>query len=1007
MTLSALRLRGRMAGSGTLDRSLDRTGSTARNAAAYRRIVLRQRRRGLRVASLVAIGLAALSLTSRAVLDPIPLVFTLDALLLAAMTALHLSVGRLAASRLWMVAALLGFGGVVTPAAALAIGQADNSLYAIGTVGMAPVALAVFAAWRFSNQVRWSIGATALLLLVTVPAAHGDAVPIVLALWRAWILGIVFGLAAARLFELARLALYRSARLAHSRRSELVAANRRARQAVARMEAVESIGAALTEQGVTPDALDLVVGILADDLGYSHPAILLGDGRGVRLGAQRGYVDPVVEIGPGNGVIGRALTEDRPQFVPDVRTDPDYRAAAAGIRSQIAVPLRANGLLIGILNVESRTELEPSDVASITIVADRVAVALDVADRHRTLESIVDGTPLAIVAYDRSERVRFWGTGAERMFGWRAADVTGRPSPFLDSIDPATDPAFRTIIAGDRVDGAEAERRHRDGHQIPVRIFAASFRDSPGGGQVVAYQDLTRERRTETALAHSEARYEMLVESLQEGVVLQDADGAIVSSNPAADRMLRLRHDPLTGRATRNPLLSMIREDGSSIAARERPAAIARRTGRPVTDMVLGVQAPSGDVTWISTTAIPVQAGSSPAGGVVVSFGDVTERQRLQTELLQAQKMDSVGRLAGGIAHDFNNLLTAILGNSEMLESIVEGEAAEHVEEIRRAAERAAELTRQLLGFARKTMLDPGDHGLNTIVTEMEPMIRRLVGAHIAVVTRLDPAVGHVRVDRSQMDQVLLNLALNARDAMADGGILAIETRVVERADLDPAVVVAADRIAILTVRDSGIGMDENVRRHAFDPFYTTKPRGRGTGLGLATTHGIVIQSGGAITVDSRPGDGSAFAIYLPEVEPVAIAPVVPKDAPGAVCEGTILLVEDEDAVRDVARRILERAGFRVLHAPNASAAMSVIGSGLADIDVLVSDVVMPGLRGPAMYELLRQSAPNLPAVFVSGYADLADETDSLPTGSRFLAKPYIPADLIRIVQAALAERAA
>jgi nitrogen-specific signal transduction histidine kinase/ActR/RegA family two-component response regulator len=409
----------------------------------------------------------------------------------------------------------------------------------------------------------------------------------------------------------------------------------------------------------------------------------------------------------------------------------------------------------------------------------------------------------------------------------------------------------------------------------------------------------------------------------------------------------------------------------------------------------------------VSVDAVPLQPDASPSGGVVVSFSDITERQRLQADLVQSQKMDSVGRLAGGIAHDFNNLLTAILGNGSMLAEIVDGEAGEHVAEIQRAAERAAELTRQLLGFARKSMLDPGDHLVNAIVTDMEPMIRRLVGAHIAVVINLDPAVGHVRVDRSQIDQVLLNLAVNARDAMADGGTLCIGTSMTTRSALDPALQVDAERIAILTVRDSGIGMSADVRSHAFDPFYTTKPRGHGTGLGLATTHGIIAQSGGAITVDSVPGDGSTFAVYLPEVKPVAAAPpvILAKINPAGV--GTVLLVEDEDAVREVARRILERAGYRVLHAPNANAALSVIGAGIDEIDLLVSDVVMPGMRGPEMYEVLRKRRPDLPAIFLSGYADLADSTEGMPLGSRFLAKPYTPDELIRLVQLALGKRAA
>jgi PAS domain S-box-containing protein len=865
----------------------------ARDDASYRRIIARQRRLGLMIAGVVMVVLPGLSVVGH-VLAGAPLVgTTLAAVFLVATGSLAIAVRRIRADRLWLAAAILGLTGMLGILALTVVEPPEIATWSIGLIALLPIGMSVFATWGFAGQLRWSI-VTGLILLVILALVPGSSElradrP---ALIGAFGVGTAVGLAAAHLFELGRLAQHRTGRIVHARRTELIHANHRTARSLVQLRAVESIASILTDQGANPAALDAVMGILFVDFDCSHPSIYLGDEKRVRLGAQRGYLTPIAEIAAGHGIIGRALATGANQLVADVISDPDYRVASPDIVSELAVPLFADGRLIGVLNVESVRPLDAADVASIRVVADRVAAACDVAHRRGTL-------------------------------------------------------------------------------------------------------------------IESEARYQSLVASLHEGVVLQDANGRIVASNPAAERLLGMTVGQLMGKTSLDPRWRAVREDGSDFPGSEHPASIALATREPVLGVVMGVHKPTGELSWVLVDAVPLQADASPAGGVVVSFSDITERWRLQADLLQSQKMDSVGRLAGGIAHDFNNLLTAILGNGSMLAEIVDGEASEHVVEIQRAAERAAELTRQLLGFARKSILDPGDHRLNAIVTDMEPMIRRLVGAHIAVVINLDPAVGHVRVDRSQIDQVLLNLIVNARDAMPDGGTLCIETSTTTRSELDAALAVDADRIAILSVRDSGVGMDSDIQSHVFDPFYTTKPRGRGTGLGLATTHGIVAQSGGAIRDDSTPGEGSTFAVYLPEVQPVVARPptLLPKINPSGV--GTLLLVEDEDAVREVARRILERAGYRVLHAPNANAALSVIGTGIDEIDLLVSDVVMPGMRGPEMYEVLRKLRPDLPAIFLSGYADLADSTDGLPDGSRFLAKPYSPDDLIRIVQLALGTSAA
>jgi CheY-like chemotaxis protein len=301
-------------------------------------------------------------------------------------------------------------------------------------------------------------------------------------------------------------------------------------------------------------------------------------------------------------------------------------------------------------------------------------------------------------------------------------------------------------------------------------------------------------------------------------------------------------------------------------------------------------------------------------------------------------------------------------------------------------------------------VLDPATHDLNAIVEGLEPFLRRLLGERVALVTYLGADMGHIRVDRSQIDQILVNLAINARDAMPDGGTLVVETSAHDAADIDTILDLRAERIALLTVSDTGIGMSEAVRARAFEPFFTTKPFGEGTGLGLATTYGIVRQSGGAITVDSEPGAGTTFRIYLPQVAaidgPDDEAPEAGRTTQAA---RTVLVVEDEESVRTLIARMLERMGYRVLQAPNGAAAVSLVGTRLWEVDLLLTDVVMPGMRGPELYEILRSTRPDLEVLFMSGYAEGVDGAGALPAGATLLAKPFAPGAL----EAAVAEHLA
>jgi len=373
----------------------------------------------------------------------------------------------------------------------------------------------------------------------------------------------------------------------------------------------------------------------------------------------------------------------------------------------------------------------------------------------------------------------------------------------------------------------------------------------------------------------------------------------------------------------------------------------------------------------------------------------VTERKKLEAELLGALKLESIGRLAGGVAHDFNNLLTAISGYSSLLLERTDGNAdlVHDLGEIHRAAERATQLTRQLLAFGRRQVLQPRILDLNEVLRETGSLLRRLLGEHVELELRPAPALGAVRVDPGQIEQVIVNLAVNARDAMPAGGRLTISTR-----ELD----LATGRAIELEVTDTGIGMDQRTQAQIFDPFFTT--REEGTGLGLASVYGIVSQSDGAITVESRPGEGSTFRVRLPLVTDVPRStPPDPDPEPMAgSCSGTILLVEDEDVVRSLARRVLERCGYTVLACANGSEAIELDERDSRQIDLLLTDVVMPGLRGPEVAARVAATRPAIEVLYMSGYADEALLGAAAFDEKALIEKPFAVDSLARRVREAL-----
>jgi two-component system cell cycle sensor histidine kinase/response regulator CckA len=389
---------------------------------------------------------------------------------------------------------------------------------------------------------------------------------------------------------------------------------------------------------------------------------------------------------------------------------------------------------------------------------------------------------------------------------------------------------------------------------------------------------------------------------------------------------------------------------------------------------------------------------------------DVTERVKLEDQLRHAQKMEAIGQLAGGVAHDFNNLLTVILGHADLLAKTLAADDRRRtdLDEIVKAADHAAALTRQLLAFSRKQVLQPILLEVNSLVVTTSKMLRRLIGEDIKLVTKLTLVPAAVHADAGQLEQILMNLAVNARDAMPQGGRLSIETAIVH---LDDSAIqhvpVRPGPYVVLTVTDTGTGMDEQVRQRIFEPFFTTKERGRGTGLGLATVYGIVKQSGGHLGVESEVGRGTTFKVYLPRAENGAMVEPQIEDAEASPTGSeTLLVVEDEHRVRSLARVFLEQAGYQVIDASDPQQAEDLFRQHADRIDLLVTDVIMPGSSGPSLFARLSAARPSLRVLYMSGYTDNAIVQHArLPSDIVFLQKPFSAYGLLCKVRDALDRR--
>ena len=504
-------------------------------------------------------------------------------------------------------------------------------------------------------------------------------------------------------------------------------------------------------------------------------------------------------------------------------------------------------------------------------------------------------------------------------------------------------------------------------------------------------------KHNEQALRRSEARYRSLVQSSVYGIYRSSLEGRFLDVNPALIAML--------GYGSAEEVLLLDPEKQVFAQAEEHARLIEefRRTGRLDGVEVKWKRKDASTIT-VRISGRAVSSEDEPADVLEAIAEDVTDRRMLEDQFRQAQKMEAVGRLAGGVAHDFNNLLMVISGYTEVILTKLEVDHPLHEKgrAIQQAADRATTLTRQLLAFSRKQLLELKVVDVNTIVEDMERLLRPLIGENIELITRLAPEAGHTRADAGQLEQVLMNLVVNAKDAMPNGGRLIIETQNIsaEEGHRRGPTFIRPGNYVLLSVSDTGMGMNKDTQSRIFEPFFTTKELGKGTGLGLSTVYGIVKQSGGYVLVQSEEGRGSTFQIYLPRVEATAESHAAPALRAAAGGSETVLLVEDEESVRALMRETLTNKGYRVIEAENGEAGLAVASQHDGTIDLVISDVVMPGMGGHEMVKRLTQTRPATKVLYLSGYTeDTVVSEGGEEGGTAFLQKPFTLLHLSRKVR--------
>jgi len=614
---------------------------------------------------------------------------------------------------------------------------------------------------------------------------------------------------------------------------------------------------------------------------------------------------------------------------------------------------------------------------------------------HAVCESIGD----AVMAADKRGTVQYLNPVSERLTGWLEKDAVGRPLESVFRIineetrKEAENPVEKVLREG-RVAGLANHTLliSREGTEIPIVDSGSPIKDDTGEiiGVVLVFRDQTEERRSQQAVQEAKEFAESIVATIREPLIILDAQLKVISANRPFYKSFEVKEEESVGRyiyelGNRQWDIPRLKELLEGILPQNtsfndfRVEHDFEHIGRRI--MLLNARR--------------IHREPNKTRMILLSIEDITERSHLEEQCRQAQKLEAVGLLAGGVAHDFNNLLTVILGYGEVvLRTLHEDDPLHHdIDKILNACHQGASLTRQLLAFSRKQTLQPEVLDLNRLLEGQQRLLKRLIGEDIEFLTVFADDLGHVKVDAGQMEQVVMNLVVNARDAMPHGGEIIIETANVEldREYCRSHMSVVPGQYAMLAITDTGIGMDKETQAKIFEPFFTTKEMGRGTGLGLSTVYGIVKQSGGHIWVYSEPDKGTTFKIYLPRTEDTPAA----GDGQTAGMEaesgaGHILVVEDECAIRELIGIQLETLGYQVTLAANGGEALLAVEEKGLRPDLLITDVVMPGMSGAVLLERLRKTQPGLKVLFMSGYTDnVIVHQGVLDPGIPFIQKPF------------------
>ncbi len=722
-----------------------------------------------------------------------------------------------------------------------------------------------------------------------------------------------------------------------------------------------------------------------------------------------------LECRRGQRLAGEVWELGKPRWIADLASVEAYPNAELALRCSMAsafgVPIEVGGEVCHVLEFFSPKIAPPDDelLQTLGAIASQLSYLIERKRSEEALRAsemrkaaILRSALDCIISFDLDGRITEFNPAAERAFGYSQQEALGREMTELINPETIEHSPQRGLALFDATNPVSAPGRRMEltatrngGAGFPVEL-AVSRIVIDGKPMFTAYlRDITERREAERINAELAA----VVANSNDAMIACTLDGTISGWNVGAERIYGYAAEEICGK----PLPTLIPEErhdefpqtlklvagGESLANYE--SVRLRKDGKKIS---------------VSLTDSPILG----TGGQVTGFSsiarDITERKRLEEDLLQAQKMDAVGRLAGGIAHDFNNILTAILGYSDLIIGQIDERQwmYKHLSEIRKAADFAASLTHQLLAFSRRQPLFLRVFNLNDTVRKMQKMLQRVIGENIEIKTQFKAEIGRLKADPSQLEQVLLNLCVNARDAMPKGGSITIQTADVTYFHDDTHAVndMPAGEYVKLTVTDSGHGMTAEVRKHIFEPFFTTKDKGQGTGLGLATCYGIVKQSGGYITVDSTVGVGTTFSIYLPRVEESGEKASGKKEV-GQLVGGseTVLYVEDEITVRSLTAHVLRRLGYTVIEAADGKSARDAVESNSGrEVDLLFSDVVLPDSGGQDLARWMRGRNTNTRILFTSGYVDENIlRRHGLEPHAAFLQKPFTPAEIARKVR--------